>query len=421
MNQPNITCPQCNHAFRLDESLAAPLIESTRREFELKITQQNADIAKREVAVKAQQCAIEKAKLEVDEQVANKLKTERERIAADELKKARAAMASEFETKARQLADLNELFQQNNLKLAEAQKAQAEFIQKQRALDDEKREIDLTIEKKVGESLSSVREKAKKEAEDALSLQLAEEKQRVAAMAKQIDELKRKVEQGSQQSQGEALELQLESLLRGKFPRDTIEPVAKGEFGGDVLHRVLTSGAQVAGTILWESKRTKAWSDGWLGKLRDDQRAAKADFAVIVSQVVCKGVAEFDLIDGVWVTEPQCAIPLAVALRHAVLEIAATRQAGEGQQTKMEMVYHYMTGPAFRHRLQAIVEKYTEMTKDLEKERKFLTAQWAKREQQMNAAIVSTTGMYGDLRGIVGKSLAEIEEIEPKLLDDLAA
>ena len=237
-------------------------------------------------------------------------------------------------------------------------------------------------------------------------------------MSKQIEDLKRKAEQGTQQSQGEALELQLEALLRAKFPRDTIDPVAKGEFGGDVLHRVLTDGAQVAGTILWESKRTKAWKDEWLSKLRDDQRAAKADCAVIVSQVVPKGVEGFELIDGVCVTEPRYAIAVAIMMRQAVLDIAAARQAGEGQQTKMEMVYHYIMSPRFKQRVDAIIEKFRDMREDLDRERKSLTKGWAKREAQINAVVESTAGMYGDLQGIAGKSLAEIEGLEPKMLDD---
>ncbi len=133
-------------------------------------------------------------------------------------------------------------------------------------------------------------------------------------MQKQIEELKRRAEQGSQQLQGEVQELELETLLKTKFPRDTIEPVPKGEHGGDVLQRVLGPLGQICGTILWESKRTKNWSDGWLAKLRDDQRTAKAEIAVIVSQVLPKDIETFGLVDGVWVALPQAALPVAVAL-----------------------------------------------------------------------------------------------------------
>jgi len=135
-------------------------------------------------------------------------------------------------------------------------------------------------------------------------------------MQRQIEDLKRRAEQGSQRLQGEVQELESESLLRSRFPGDTIEPVPKGEHGGDVLHRVLGTRGQPRGSILWESKRTKNWNDTWLIKLRDDQRAAKTEVALIVSQVLPKGIEAFDFIDGVWVTEPRCAIPVAIVLRH---------------------------------------------------------------------------------------------------------
>ena len=147
----------------------------------------------------------------------------------------------------------------------------------------------------------------------------------------------------------------------------------KGEHGGDVIHRVVGPIGQPCGTILWESKRTKNWSDGWLAKLREDQRAAKAEIALIVTQALPKDVETFNLIDGVWVTGHRCAIPVAIALRHSLIELAAARQAGEGQQSKMELVYQYLTGPRFRHRIEAIVEKFADMNEDLDKERKTMT------------------------------------------------
>jgi hypothetical protein len=302
-------------------------------------------------------------------------------------------------------------------KLAEAQKAQADLIRKQRELDDAKREIDLTVEKRVQESLGTVRDKAKLEAEEGLKLKVLEKEEQIASMQRQIEELRRRAEQGSQQLQGEAQELELESLLRTKFMRDTIDPVPKGEFGGDVLHRVIGPLGQHCGTILWESKRTKNWSDGWLPKLRDDQRAAKAEIALLVSQVLPKGVEAFDFIDGVWVTESRCAIPVALALRQSLIELATARQAGEGQKTKMELVYQYLTGPRFRHRVEAIVEKFEDMQADLDKERKTMTRLWAKREEQIKGVIETTVGMYGDLQGIAGRTMQEIEGLETRLLE----
>lgn len=420
MTEPTITCPNCKTEIKLTESLAAPLIEATRKKFEQQLAKKDSDIAQRELAMreKEKQLVEDKRKLDdqVADQVAEQLKKDRTRIAAEEAKKAKQAAASDLEQKAQELAELQEVLKQNNGKLAEAQKAQAELIKKQRALDDEKRELELTVEKRVQEGLTATRQQARKEAEDEQKLKVMEKEQTIAAMQKQIEELKRRAEQGSQQLQGEVQELELENLLRSKFPFDAIEPVPKGEFGGDVLHRVVGAGGQTGGTILWEFKRTKNWSDGWLAKLRDDQRTAKAEIAVIVSQVLPKGVETFELVEGIWVTHPRAALPVAVILRQSLLELALARQSSEGQQTKTEMVYQYLTGPRFRQRVEAIVEAFSSMQEDLDKERKAIMKQWAKREEQIERVMGATVGMYGDLQGIAGKSLQEIEGLEFKAL-----
>lgn len=411
MSETLITCPNCKTEFPLTESLAAPLVESTRREYERKLAEKESDVSKREAAIL-------KARESLEEEIAEKVKTEREKIAAEESKKARLAIGGEVDQKTKELAELQEVLKERDAKLTVAQNAQAEVIRKQRELDDAMREMGLTIEQKVQESLGAVREKVKKETEDEQRLKVAEKEEVIAGMQRTIEELKRKAEQGSQQTQGEVLEMELEALLRAKFPFDSIEPVPKGEFGGDVLQRVIGPMGQACGTILWESKRTKNWSDGWLGKLREDQRAAKAEMALIISQVLPKGTESFNLVEGVWVAEPRCAIPVAIALRQSLIELAGARLAGEGQQTKTELVYQYLTGPRFRHRVEGIVEKFSDMQADLDRERKTMTRLWAKREEQIRGVIETTAGMYGDLQGIAGRSLQEIEGLTLPALDD---
>ena len=416
MTEPTITCPNCKTEIKLTESLAAPLIAATRKQFEQQLAQKDSDIAQREQVTREKEKQLVEAKNKLDEQVADQvaeqLKKDRTRITAEEAKKAKQAAATDLEQKAQELSELQEVLKQNNEKLAQAQKAQAELIKKQRELDDAKRELELTVEKRVEEGLAATRQQAKKEAEDEQKLKVMEKEQTIAAMQKQIEDLKRRAEQGSQQLQGEVQELELENLLRTKFPFDAIEPVPKGEFGGDVLHRVVGAGGQSGGTILWEFKRTKNWSDAWLVKLRDDQRTAKAEIAVIVSQSLPKGVETFEMVEGVWVTHPRAALPVAFILRQSLLELATARQANEGQQTKTEMVYQYLTGPRFRQRVEAIVEAFSTMQKDLDKEKQVITRQRAKREEQIERVMGATVGMYGDLQGIAGKSLQEIDGLE---------
>ena len=392
MAEPTIVCPNCKTEIKLTESLAAPLLEATRRDFEQRMRQKDADLAV-------------------------KLKEEGAKIAADEARKAKLALATELEQRTRAVAELENALRENNAKLAEAQKAQAELIRKQRELDTKLREADLAVEKRIQEGLNATREQARKEVEGELKLKVTEKEQTISSMQKQIEELKRKAEQGSQQLQGEVQELELEGLLAAKFLHDTIEPVPKGEHGGDVLQRVVGPLGQACGTILWESKRTKNWSDGWLVKLREDQRSAKAEIAILVSQALPKEVETFDLIEHVWVVHPRVAIPVATALRQSLVELAVARQASEGQQTKTEMVYQYLTGPRFRQRVQAIVEAFSSMQEDLDKEKRAITKQWAKREEQIDNVMRATVGMYGDLQGIAGKTLHEIEGLNLRALE----
>jgi hypothetical protein len=533
-SEPKITCPKCGTVFKLTESLAAPLVEQTRLEYEGRIAEINADtakhekdlqdrekeiisergkirqrvaeeieqerakiaaedakkntaIAKREKALHDKEKDVAKALSTVDDQVAEKLKQERSRIAAEEAKKARRAMSVDFEQKEREVADLQGTLKERNAKLAEtqkkeaellrkereledakreqeltieqrvrdgvttereklrkeaeatanrrvqeqqqviddmqqklgeAQKAQAEVMRTKRELDDKSRELDLSVEKRVQEGLATVRDQAHKETEEAMRLRVMEKEQTIASMQKTIMELKQKSEQGSQQLQGEVQELDLEDVLRANFPRDKVEPVPKGEFGGDVLQHVVSATGLVCGTILWECKRTRNWSDGWLGKLRGDQRAAKADIAALVTQALPKGIETFGEVGGIWVLRPGTAIPVAVALRSQLEEVALARQATEGQEGKMELLYKYLTGPRFRQKVQAIVEAFTSMENDLSREKKVMTKQWAKREAEISQVMTSTVGLYGDLQGIAGSTLQQIDGLEMKALEE---
>ena len=416
-HEPTLHCPNCNHEIKLTELLAAPLLEETRQRFQEQLAAKDAEVAKKTEALRNEQDAIAKAREQIEHQVAQRLTAERGQLIAVEAKKAREAVARDLQTKNVETAELRKALEVNNLKLAEAQQAHADFLRKQRELESAQRELDLTVEKRVQASVNEIRAKAKQESDEAARLKVLEKDQTIESMTRTIEELRRKAEQGSQQSQGEVFELELEELLRGKFPMDAIEPVAKGELGADVVQQVNGSIGQPAGMILWESKHTKAWSDGWLAKLREDQRRCGADVALIVSHALPKHIEHFDLIDGVWVAHPRCALAVAVALRQSLIEISSSRLVQQGQQTKMEQAYHYLTGNKFRQRVEAVVEKFNDMREDLDKERKFMGRQWAKRETQIVAVIESTVGMVGDLQAIAGKAMPEIASLDTPMLE----
>ena len=421
MAEPTINCPKCNQEIKLTESLAAPLVEATRNRFEQLLAQKDIDVIQRKKEIDLAEEKLVHAKQSLDDQVLLKVKDqlikERTRIIDEETKKAKRAVATDLAQKEKELTELQTVIEINQEKLAEAQSAQANIIKKERELDDARREIELTVEKGIRDKLIETRERAKREAEESLKLNIAEKDQTISSMQSKIEDLMKKSDQGSQQLRGEVQELELEEDLRREFSLDVIEPVPKGEFGGDVVQRVVSVSGQLCGMILWESKRTKNWSDGWLPKLREDQRAAKADTAVIVSQSLPKGLDTFQTIDGVCVTHPRLVLPVATLLRQSLIEVAQSRQAIQGQQAKTEMVYDYLTSPRFRQRIEAIVEAFSTMQADLEREKKVITKQWAKRDEQINRVMKSTVGMYGDLQGIAGKALQEIESLDLRLLE----
>jgi hypothetical protein len=240
-----------------------------------------------------------RAKQEWEEAEQARLRDARARIAKEESQRAAMKFSLELDQKGQAIEQLEQVVKAQDEKPVEAQKAQAVCLKKERELSDQKRELDLIIEQWVQGSLVTIRAQARQDAEEHLRLKVLEKEQTIGAMQKQIEDLKRRAEQGSQQLQGEVQELELESLLAARFPHDSVQPVRKGEHGGDILQRVVSSQGQECGSILCDTKRTKNWSDGWLAKLRDDQRDAGAEIAVIVSRVLPKNAEAFEFVNGV--------------------------------------------------------------------------------------------------------------------------
>ena len=422
VHEPHILCPKCSHQIPLTESLAAPLLEAERREFQKKITAREAEFTLKADELRRQQDELALAHESFEQNIRQRLQVERGQIANAEAKKAREQVAADLDAVKQRLAENEQLLETRNAKLAEAQQAQAEALRKQRELDEKMRELEVTIEKRVLASQAGIVAKARQDATDELKSQVSQKDAQIDSLGRTVEELKRKLEQGSQQTQGEAFELELETLLRGKFPLDLIEPVAKGETGGDIVQTINGQLDAPAGVILWELKNTKNWSDTWLPKLRDNKRAAKADVALIISTALPKGVETFDLVDGVYVAHPRCAVPVALTLRQGLLEIANARATQAGQESKAEQVYQYLTGSRFKQRIEAIVERFKDMREDIDKERKFMAKAWAKREAQVSVMIETTVGMVGDLQGIMGQAMPAIPAIdEPPMIEGRAA
>jgi hypothetical protein len=404
-----IICPKCQYEIEVAEVLSAQLRSQLQKEFDADIRKKESAIAEREQEVVRAKDAVKKAEQDIDGRVADQLAKERKQLSDEALAKAREQVTVELRDKDQQLADAN-------TKLKAAQDAELALRKERRELEEQKQTLELSVNRRLDEERSKIRETAKKEADEERRLKDAEREKLVNDLRQQIEEWRRKAEQGSQQLQGEVLELELESLLRQHFPFDEILPVPKGIHGGDVIQIVRDASGTICGIILWESKRTKNWSDSWLPKLRDDQRAAKAQIAILISIELPKEVTTFRHIDGIWVTSSGCAINLASALRAGLIEVAAAKRSLDGRHDKMEVLYSYLSGQEFRHRVEGIVEAFATLRDDLEAEKRATQRMWAKREKQLERATTQTTGMYGDLQGIIGAALPTIKSLDqPRL------
>ncbi len=398
MADQNINCPKCGFTIPLTEALSNQIKEGVRKEFEAKASAREAELKRKEDE-------INRKNREIDETVSRKLTLERSKIAEQEQRKAKEGIEVE-------LKDLKEAAALKDRQIVDFRNKELELRKEKRELEEQKKAQELEIVRK----LDSEREKIRRETLEMFSeehrLRDSEKDKKIADLLKALEDARRKGEQGSQQSQGEVLEMELEALLKTKFPIDLIEPVPKGIRGADIIQKVLTRSGQQCGSIVWESKRTKAWSDDWISKLKEDQREVKAEVAVLVTEALPKGVSSFTQMEGVWVTAVPYAANLAEALRYGLLQAGLARLSATGKGEKMEAVYNYLSGPEFRQKIEGIVEAFKTMREDLEAEKRALVKIWAKREKQIEKVVMNTLKMYGDMQGIIGATLPEIKSLE---------
>jgi len=401
----SIVCPNCRFEIEVSDALSTQLRQQLRSEFEAEGRRKENDFLRREEGLRHRQQELDASRQSLEQEVVNRVAQERSHILQEAENHARETLCAEINDLQAQITD-------GKQKLADAQAAELQLRKERRDLEDEKRVLELTVNRKLDEERMKLWEDAKRQADEEHRLSTADKDKLVTDLRRQIDDLQRKFELGSQQAQGEVLELELEDVLRRHFSLDVIEPVPRSVRGGDVLQHVYNGNGQVCGTILWESKRTKSWNDAWLPKLRDDQREAKAHTAVILTLELPKGVTTFDCIDGVWVTGTSCLVGLAAAIRAGLIEVACTRRSLEGRQTKTELLYHYFSGPEFRQRIEGIAEAFCAMKSDLDSEKRSMRRIWAKREKQLERALANTATMYGELGGILGTSLPNVATLD---------
>lgn len=365
----SIACPSCGKKIPLTRALRAEIETSVRAEFG-------------------------ELERELREACEKQLDADRARLERDAAARIQKTLAGE-------LADLKNQVTEQARALDDARRKELEMRRRERELEQRQGDLEITVERTLSAERAKVIEAAQQRAAEQHRLKDAEKERQLADMRRQIEDLKRRADQGSQQLQGEAGEAELESTLRTAFPADEITGIAQGVRGADVHQVVVDARGAKRGSILWECKNARNWSDVWIAKLKGDQRALHADVAILVTAALPKDCRRFTLIDGVLVTDFACAATLAAVVRAHLLELAHTRNAAIQQHGALELLHRYLSGVEFRQRVEAIVEAFTAMRADLEQERRAAERNWARRAKQIDAVTFNVSGFYGDLQGLV--------------------
>lgn len=412
-----LQCPYCKKEFPLTEAIAKQIedrirlqvnVEAERREQELALKAE--DLVRKQKELEQQSKTLEQ---QIAEQVSAQLKSEREKIAKEAAEKAKEDLDIELEAAKSEAAE-----KQNRLE--EAKKRELDLLKDKRELEEKQQMLELEMARKLNEERKLIANKAVENFQEEQRLKDRQTEEMIAGLKRTIDDLKRKADQGSQQIQGEALEVELETILKNRFPSDEIIPVSKGQRGADIMQKVYDSAAhENCGIILWETKQAKNWSDSWIEKLKKDQREAKADLSVILSMDLPNGITNFGQVEGIWVTNFGSAYGLAMIFRHTLIQLYQTKNAAVSKDERIEYLYRYLSGPQFRQKVEAIIDAFTQMSEELNKERRTMITWWSKREQEIQRVIESTSGLYGDLQGIIGASLPSIERLQLPVPDEI--
>lgn len=341
----------------------------------------------------------------VDEGVQKKEAAIREDAEARAAKRAEEAVAVQQKALQEDLAAKAEA-------LKKAQESELQLQREKRQLAEEKEAMSLEVERKLNAERDKIRESVIKQADEENRLKFAEKDKQMADLQAQLKEAQRKAEQGSMQTQGDVLEVDFEAQLKQTFPIDNIAPVSTGVRGADVTQEVVSNTGRPCGKIIYETKRTKNWSNDWPSKLKGDLREARADIAMIVTQALPAEIERFGQKDGVWVADYASAIPLAHALRSTLHEVMLVKGHQQGAKEKQALLYDYLTGNDFRQRVQAVIEAFTSMREDLEKEKRALTKYWSKRDKQLGLVMDNMSGMFGDVQALSGGAIEGIESLE---------
>jgi hypothetical protein len=399
----NVECPQCHHVFDVEASLSQQIEKRLKADLAKGQKKALADIEQQRDELERQKQAVAQQQRTIDQQVEERLQAERKGVEQEALNKAREAQALEMQA-------LKDKAKERDTELARLKKEQLDLLDEKEKLERAKADLELETKKALAKARKTIEEEAKQRAEEEFRMQLRQKELALEQTRQQLEEAKRKAEQGSMQTQGEAQELELQELLEATFRQDAIEEVSKGANGADVLHHVQDHFGRHRGTIAYESKRTKAFSDKWIEKLKEDMQRHKAEVGVIVTETMPKDMPEMGVRDGVFICTFREARALAQILRDSILRLAEVRAQEHNRDDKAQVLYAYFTSPEFKRRMQVIVQGYATMKQQLDAEKRLMQKQWAAREKQLDALVDSATELQGSILGIAGNVMEALTE-----------
>lgn len=407
-NNNQIKCPNCGTDIDVQDILAHQVEDQIKAKYQTALADEKKKYEAQQAVLAKEKEDFEKKKQKENELFAEKLE--------GKLKEERKAIEEKLKTKlGQEQKEQFDLLQQElkdkSLQLQELNKTKAEIEKLKREKEEIKSQVEADAAKRLNQQISEEKEKIRKAEEDKNELRFKELMKQLEDQKRLTEEMKRKQEQGSMQLQGEVQELAIEEWLRNKFPLDTIDEIKKGARGGDCLQIVNTRAQQNCGTIYYESKRTKDFSATWLEKFKTDIRERNANIGVLVTEAMPAGMDRMGLKDGIWICTFEEFKGLSGVLRESIIQLSNALSSQENKGDKMQMLYDYLTSNAFRLQVEAIVEGFTTMKADLEKEKNAMTRMWKQREKQIEKVTQNTIDMYGAIRGIAGSAVQEVKAL----------
>jgi hypothetical protein len=411
-----ITCPNCGHTFDVEEALAGKIEAHLKAEYEKKAALQaekfkidREKLQKEKEAIQKEKELFEEKKEQENEIFRKKLEEKLQEGLLKEREKLQRQTQEQFNLKLKALQEENEIKQKE---LQTLRKQEVELLRREQNLKEQAENLKINLDKKLLEKQSEIEEKAKAQEREKMLLKEKEYQKQLEDQKKLIDEMKRKAEQGSMQLQGEIQELAIEELLSTNYPFDRIEEVPKGIRGADCIQTVVNRNQKVCGSIVYESKRTKNFTNDWIDKLKHDQISCKADIAVIVTQTYPKDMTSFGQKDGVWICSFSELSSLSFVLREMLIQTHSVKASEENKGDKMELLYSYLTSNEFVQNIKRIVEVYDNMITQLNSEKKAMHKIWSQREKQIWVVQENISQLFGSIKGIAGKELSSSAALE---------